>query len=207
MMNFNDYKRIQSAKTMPQKRRQYSHDIFNQTFDEDAAYRQCYIYDYEHDDHKDMAKGMSHEGSSKTAIDTKYLVTQYGSLSKDQVEYHLVFRYGQEPISYYSESFGANAEFPIGLYVDVPDENGEYRRWMICSRDMEPDFVKYSILPCNYLLHWVKNGRLFKMWGIARLRNSLVNSALCWETGIMNRSLTAGKSLEPRSYSVRMKYT
>lgn len=174
MMNFNDYKRIQSVKTMPQKRRQYAHDIFNQTFDEDAAYRQCYIYDYERDDHKDMAKGMSHDGSSKTAIDTKYLVTQYGSLSKDQVEYHLVFRYGQEPLSYYSESFGNNAEFPIGLYVDVPDENGVYRRWMICSRDMEPDFVKYSILPCNYLLHWVKNGKLFKMWGIARLRNSLV---------------------------------
>ena len=140
-MNFNDYKRIQSAKTMPQKRRQYAHDIFNQTFDEDAAYRQCYIYDYEHDDHKDMAQGMSHDGSSKTVIDTKYLVTQYGSLSKDQVEYHLVFRYGQEPLSYYSESFGKNAEFPIGLYVDVPDENGVYRRWMICSRDVMNDQI------------------------------------------------------------------
>lgn len=173
MVTFSDYRRIQSVRTLPQKRRQDAHDIFNQTFDEDMAYRLCYIYDYAHDDAPDKAVGMEYGRTTKTPIDTKYLVTQYGSLSKDQVEYHLVFRYGQKPVPYYVDSFGRNAEFPIGMYIDIPDENDVYRKWMICSRDREPDFIKYSVLPCNYYLHWVTHdGKLRKMWSIARLRNS-----------------------------------
>lgn len=172
MLNFHDYKRMNTAKNLGAARRIQSKDIMEQTFDEDAAYRSCYIYDYEHDDQNTLASGMSYEQTTKTSIDAKYLVTQYGTLSKDQVEYHLLFRFGQDPLPYYTESFGRNAEFPIGLYIDIPDSKDIYRKWMLCSKDMEPDFVKYSILPCNYFFHWVKNGKLHKMWGIARLRNS-----------------------------------
>lgn len=172
MLSFNDYKRINKATSLGSARRENASDIMEQTFDEDNAYRFCYIYDYEHDDQRSLASGMTYENTTKTGIDTKYLVTQYGTLSKDQVEYHLLFRNTQDPLPYYTDSFGRNAEFPIGLYIDIPDSRDIFRKWIICSKDMEPDFVKYSILPCNYNFHWVKNGNLYQMWGIARLRNS-----------------------------------
>lgn len=172
MLSFNDYKRINKSKNLGSARRENSEYIMEQTFDEDLAYRYCYIYDYYHDDQHSLSIGMTYDKTTKIGLDAKFLVTQYGTLSKDQVEYHLMLRRTQKPLSYYSESFGKNAEFPIGLYIDIPDSKNIYRKWMICSRDMEPDFVKYSILPCNYFFHWVKDGKLNQMWGIARLRNS-----------------------------------
>lgn len=206
MLKLNDYRRIRGKTNVATARREKSHNIYDQTFSEDIGYRYCYIYDYDHDDQKNVDKGMTYKHTSKTGVDAKYYVTQYGSLSKDQVEYHIQFRRNQKPLSYYSESFGKNAEFPIGLYIDIPDEKDVYRRWLICSRDMEPDFVNYSVLPCNYNFHWVKNGKTFQMWGVARLQSSLKNSALCLETYIMNCFLIAGKSLESIDYNVWLKY-
>lgn len=143
--------------------------IMNQTWDNDIQSKKCYIYDYYHD-----AEG------EKTPIDAKFIVTQYGSLSKDQVEYHIMFRPTSPcPLDYYKgkQSDTYNAEYPIGLYIDIPDANGVYRKWLICSSDNEQQFVKHSILPCNYEFKWILDGKKYSMWGVARLRNSY-NSGL-----------------------------
>lgn len=40
------------------------------------------------------------------------------------------------PITYYDDVFVEkwDAEFPIGLYCDLPDEKGIYRKWLVVDR-------------------------------------------------------------------------
>lgn len=150
--------------------------IMDATWERDTQSLLCYIYDFYHDSEPLKSTGMTYDDASpKTPIDAKYIITQYGTLSKDQVEYHIMFRPNQEcPLPYYDSSYKEKywAEFPVGLYVDVPDNTGTYRKWIICSKDYDPKFVKYSILPCNYYFRWINNGKKYGMWGVNRLRNS-----------------------------------
>lgn len=145
------------------------------TWNNDIQSKVCYIYDYYHDSEPDKRKGLSPETDPyKTRVDAKQIISQYGTLSKDQVEVHLMFKPSHEcPLEYYADyETRYDMEYPIGLYVDIPDEKGIYRRWLICNRDYEQQFVKYTILPCNYQFIWCKNGKVYKMWGVSRLRNS-----------------------------------
>ncbi len=91
-------------------------------------------------------------------VDAKYLVYTYASLSSDAVDYHLQFRPG--------------VHFPIGKYVDIPDDVGEYHRWLIVGRSDEPQFVKYNILKCNWTFKWVIDGEIKEVLGCLRKRLS-----------------------------------
>jgi hypothetical protein len=66
--------------------------------------------------------------------------------------------------------------FPIGLMIDVPDDKGIYTKWLIVDYEEANQFVKYSILPCDYRLQWVsiENGKSIKrqMWCCTRSANS-----------------------------------
>lgn len=177
-MQFSTYANVlsQQGRTSGEARKHNSDMILEKTWNNDLQSRICYIYDYEHDI-TEWDKNYDlhpYKDKYKTRIDAKYIVTQYSTLAKDEVEYHLLFRPSQKSIEYSCQEYGA--EFPVGLYVDVPDSNGIYRRWMICSRDHEQQFIKFSIVPCNYHFHWIENenGQYIKrkMWGIARMRNS-----------------------------------
>lgn len=96
-------------------------------------------------------------------VDAKYIVYTYYSISKDAVDYHLQFRPG--------------VHYPIGKYVDVPDDTGKYNRWLIVGRSDEPQFVKYNILKCNWTFKWIKNDVVYEQLGVLRKRNSY-NSGL-----------------------------
>lgn len=145
------------------------------TWDRDLQSKRCYIYDYFHDDQKSKNKGMTYfPETTKTPVDLKFIITQYGSLSKDQIEYHIQFKPSwrfEEPayIKEYETKF--QAEIPIGAYVDIPDDQGIYHKWLICSKEIGNQFIKYSVLPCNYYFHWVCGGKKYDMWGVARLRS------------------------------------
>jgi len=169
-MNFLKYKNMLSnqSEQIGQIQKRNADMIMNATWDRDIQSKKCYIYDYYHD-----------KDGEKTPIDAKFIVTQYGSLSKDQVEYHIMFRPMSEcPLDYYEEYNKLyNADYPIGLYIDIPDAQGIYHKWMICSSDREQQFVKHSVLPCNYEFKWILDGIKYSMWGIARMRNSY-NSGL-----------------------------
>ena len=96
-------------------------------------------------------------------VDAKYITYTYYSISKDAVDYHLQFRPG--------------VHYPIGKYIDVPDDTGTYNRWLIVGRSDEPQFVKYNILKCNWIFKWVKDGIIYECLGVLRKRNNY-NSGL-----------------------------
>lgn len=96
-------------------------------------------------------------------VDAKYIVYTYYSISSDAVDYHLQFRPG--------------VHYPIGTYVDIPDDTNTYNRWLIVGRSDEPQFVKYNILKCNWTFKWISNGIIYECLGVTRFRHSY-NSGL-----------------------------
>ena len=161
------------AKTIGQIYKEQSDWAMEQTFENDIATKTCYIYDHFHDDFftdehgitRSLAEGMTYENTNKTKIDAKFIVKSYQSMDKDQVEYYLMFRPSQpvrfnegDELYYYETDFRKRygATFPIGLFVDVPDDRGIYHKWIICRDEPANQFPKYLILPVNYELTWIE---------------------------------------------------
>ena len=173
------------AKTIGQIRKEESDFLMEQTWDGDLQSKTCYIYDFYHDDKPWLAEDITHEDTTKTKIDAKFIVTKYSSIDKDQVEYHLQFRPSQpvrftedDELYYYETDYKKrySTQFPIGLFVDIPDEKNVYRKWLIVAKEEGNQFLKYSVLPCDYYLHWIEvNGTeriKRKMWCVSRAMNS-----------------------------------
>lgn len=187
-------KRMKSqGNTIGQIHKQQSDDIMEQTFENDIATKTCYIYDHFHDDFftdehgitRSLAEGMAYENTNKTKIDAKFIIKSYQSMDKDQVEYYLMFRPSQpvrfnegDDLYYYETDFRKrySATFPIGLWVDLPDDRGVYHKWLICRNEPANQFPKYLILPANYELMWVEknNEKRIKrrMWCVLRQQMS-----------------------------------
>ena len=187
-------KRMKSqGNTIGQILKQQSDDIMEQTFENDIATKTCYIYDHFHDDFftdehgitRSLAEGMTYENTNKTKIDAKFIIKSYQSMDKDQVEYYLMFRPSQpvrfnegDDLYYYETDFRKRygATFPIGLWVDLPDDRGVYHKWLICRNEPANQFPKYLILPANYELMWVEknNEKRIKrrMWCVLRQQMS-----------------------------------
>lgn len=187
MPSFETYKRMHSryGATIGQIHKANSDIAMELTWDNDIQSRTCYIYDYYHDDRPELNEGMSYENTTKTKIDAKFIITKYASVDKDQVEYHLQFkpsqkvRFDESDELYYFETDYKNhygVTFPIGLYVDIPDDKGIYHKWMIINREEGNQFIKYPILPCEYYLTWIEHNGYSrvkrKMWVVLRMQNS-----------------------------------
>lgn len=173
------------AKTIGQIHKENSDFVMEETFFNDPQAKVCYIYDFYHDDKPWLAEDITHENTTKTKIDAKFIVTKYSSIDKDQVEYHLQFRPSQpvrftedDELYYYETDYKKrySTQFPIGLFVDIPDEKNVYRKWLIVAKEEGNQFLKYSVLPCDYYLHWIEiNGTeriKRKMWCVSRAMNS-----------------------------------
>lgn len=179
--------------TLGEKLKSDSDKIMELTWDNDPASKTCYIYDHFHDDFftdehgitRSLAEGMTYENTNKTKIDAKFIIKSYQSMDKDQVEYYLMFRPSQpvrfnegDDLYYYETDFRKRygATFPIGLFVDVPDDRGIYHKWIICRDEPANQFPKYLILPVNYELTWIEknNDKHIKrrMWCCLRQQNS-----------------------------------
>ena len=209
MPSFTTARRIAStknngAKTLGQIYKEDSDFLMEETWDSDLQSKVCYIYDYYHDDKPWLAEDITHENTTKTRIDAKFIVTKYSSIDKDQVEYHLQFRPSQpvrftegDELYYYETDYKQrySTQFPIGLFVDIPDEKNVYRKWLIVAKEEGNQFLKYLILPCNYYFHWIEengNQRIKrKMWAVKRNQNSY-NSGLWTDhvtTSVENQSV------------------
>ena len=175
-------KRMKSqGNTLGQIRKEQSDLIMEQTWSGDIQSKICYIYDYFHDDSPHLKDHMTYDNTTKTKIDAKFIVSSYGSITKDQVAYHLMFKPSQ-PVEFsegdelyyfetdYRKYWGIN--FPTGLFVDIPNEKKVYEKWLILTMEQGNQFIKYNILPCNYLFEWVEtNGQnryKRRMWGCDR---------------------------------------
>ena len=147
----------------------------------DIQSKVCYIYDYLHDDQPELKDHMTYENTTKTRIDAKFIITQYGSISKDQVAYHLMFKPSQplefndgDELYYFETNYRKkyNIPFPCSLYIDIPNEKGIYEKWLIINEEQGNQFIKYNVLPCNYRFEWVEtsgqNRYKRRMWGCDR---------------------------------------
>lgn len=168
--------------------------VMDETFDLDVTTRLCYLYDYFRDDEstRDLnvygADYVPPEGSRKIPVRLKFMIKGYKSLAKDDPEYYIQFAMSdwnkvvEDPDNqtivpdYFDEYKRFGIRYPIGLYVDVPDDRGVYQRWLIVYEDVANQFPKFGVVRCNHQLDWVINkpeGRFKrKMWGSQRTQNS-----------------------------------
>lgn len=173
------------AKTIGQIHKENSDWLMDYTWEGDIQSRVCYVYDYFHDNEKDKKDHMTYENTTKTRIDAKFIVKSYQSLDKDQVDYYLQFRPSQptefvegDELYYFEKDYRQkyhNDDF-IGLYCDIPDDKGIYRKWIIARKEIANQFVKYLIIPCNYELMWIEiNGSertKRRMWSALKMQSS-----------------------------------
>lgn len=180
------YKTIHKAPNYNGMRRKVQADsIENATWWEDIDARVVYLYDFYHDDEPTKLKDLNPEDyQDAVTIDAKYIQSSHQTLNKDQVSYHLQLRPGQEcNVEYYEETFAKRygATFPVGLYCAIPDNKGKFNKWLVVAKaDYDsPQFSTFDILPCDYVLQWMMEGRKMEMSAVLQSQNSY-NSGI-WE--------------------------
>lgn len=178
------------AKTIGQIYKEESDWAMEQTWDNDIQSKICYIYDFYHDDQPRLAEGMTYENTTKTRIYAKFIVKSYQSMDKDQVEYYIQFKPTQkthfsegDELYYFETDYRKkyhNDNF-IGLFIDIPNDENIYEKWMILRTEPANQFPKYLILKCNYELMWIENNGTEKikrrMWSVLKMQSSY-NSGL-----------------------------
>lgn len=179
MFGLSDYKHLYgNANSEGHARKLQSDMIMEYTWDRDIQSLPCYLYDCYHDDEKDKVRNLnSLKSKTKTLIQTKYIVNAYQSDDKDQVSYHIQFKPSQKcNVPYYYDVFESRYDslFPLGLYIDIPDQQGIYNRWLVTEKAnyYNPQFITWSILPCDYKFQWIFENKKYEMWGVLRSQNS-----------------------------------
>ena len=179
-----------NAKTLGQIYKEESDFLMEETWDNDIQSKICYIYDFYHDDQPRLAEGMTYENTTKTRIDAKFIVKSYQSMDKDQVDYYIQFKPTQkthfsegDELYYFETDYRQkyhNDNF-IGLFIDIPNDENIYEKWMILRTEPANQFPKYLILKCNYELMWIENNGTEKikrrMWSVLKMQSSY-NSGL-----------------------------
>ena len=173
------------AKTIGQIYKEQSDEMMNWTWDNDIQSKVCYIYDFFHDDQPRLAEDMTYENTTKTRIDAKFIVKSYQSMDKDQVDYYVQFkpsqpvRFTEDDELYYFETDYKSTygnTFPVGCYLDIPDDRNVYHKWLICREEKANQFPKYLVLPCDYELCWIevnsKDRIKRRMWSVLRMQSS-----------------------------------
>ena len=185
MLSFNDYKRIY-AKHAPQGGRLTTgaahtieaKQVIESSWSNDPASCTGYLYSWEYDDEQDKNKNLHPELSkTKIPVDVKFLINSYQSIDKDAVDYRIMFRPSYKcNVPYYEKLFAkkTGASWPIGLFIDLPDADGVYKRWLIAAEANTDnrDFPNWSVLFCDHDFQWVFKGRKLHMWGVGRSQNS-----------------------------------
>ena len=187
------------AKTIGQIYKEQSDWAMEQTWDNDEQSKLCYIYDWKHDDSPNMNIGMTYENTTKTPIDAKILVSKYGSIDKNPPTLQCQFKpsqkeyFTEEDDLFYMEEYRKKYQLDdifVGMYLDVPDKKGVYHRHLICMKDVEQNFQKYFLLPCDYLLQWVqtKADKRYRrsMWCVLKSQSS-------YNSGIWVDNVTASQ--------------
>ena len=171
--------------TLGEKLKADSDQLMELTWDNDEQSKLCYIYDWKHDDSPNMNIGMTYENTTKTPIDAKILVSKYGSIDKDSPTLQCQFKPSQKEYFteadelFYMEEYRQKYHLDdifVGMYLDVPDKKKVYHKHLICMKDVEQNFQKYFLLPCDYLLQWIqtKADKRYKrgMWCVLKSQSS-----------------------------------
>lgn len=178
MPSFSRYKDLHGENTLGQARKSQSDMLMEATWDRDIASRICYLYDWYRDDHKTQLNNLHPQtDKKKTPINLKYIVYSSQTYDKDQVTYHIQMKPSQKPnVSYYDELFKDmyDAEFPVGLYVDIPDSKDVYNRWLVVDKANfnDPQFPTYEILRCDKVIQYIFEGKKYNVPAVLRSQNS-----------------------------------
>lgn len=196
MLNLSDLQTFYSSnKTVGQELKEMSDDLMQETWDNNIQSRTCYLYDYSHDDNQEINTGYNPSTNvNKKALSCKFIITQYKTQTKLIPEYHIQFSPNDwnnnlilpDYITQDTELMKIGIEFPVGLYIDIPDDKGVYYKWLIIYMETANQFPKFGVLKCNYYFNWVtylgSQKYLRNMWGVQTSTNS--------GTGIKDNSIT-----------------
>lgn len=185
MPNLSSYKRILGdyGKTEGEVRKGQSDMIMEATWNRDIQSRVAFIYDYYHDSEPLKLRGLhSNVDPLKTSIDIKYITHSSQTYDKDPITYHVQLRPSQEcNLPYYKEVYEDvySSIFPLGLFIDIPDNKGQYNRWLIVDKAnfFDAQFSTFEVLACDYIFQWIYQGKKNQMAGVLRSMNSY-NSGL-----------------------------
>lgn len=186
MPNFSDYKTRMGSNTVGKAFKSQSDMIMEATWYNDLQAVTGYLYDYYHDDKPTQNKNLTYENTTKMEVEVKYIIDEYGSMSKDSVAAYIQFKPSfkvrnfteKDELYYYQTDFTDkyDAKFPVGLYIDLPDEQGIYEKYLICKEDVGHQFIKYFVLKADYLFQWIEekdNLRIKRcMYGCTRSQSS-----------------------------------
>lgn len=173
------------AKTIGQIYKEQSDFAMEQLWWNDLQSKVAYIYDWKHDNQPEIKDHMTYENTTKTRIDIKFSMKSHSSLDQDQPEFYCQFKPSQklefeegDELYYYETDYRQKygSEFPVGMMLDIPDDRGIYRKWLICERELANQFPKYLILPIDYQFMWLEKDedKIYrrKMWGVNRSQKS-----------------------------------
>ena len=179
------YKRILSVDgkgtNLAKIRSWQARDIINETFTDDPSYK--------------IVRVLTYDGWIE--VEAKYQYHQAQSIDKDAVDWYLQFR--------------PDVHFPIGSYVIIPDDNDEKlntyedevewfsaenfekrlmsadrsQLWVIVNRDDASDFVRYSVLQCDWDLRWIYDGKIQHIIGCSK-------NASSYTSGIWTADMSIG---------------
>lgn len=196
------YKHMHHAPNMNGLHRKLNSDMLeNASWWEDIDSRVVYLYDFYHDNEPLKLRDIHPENNElAVAIDAKYIQNAHQTMSKDQVPFHLQLRPGQTcNVNYYDEVFGEryHAIFPVGLYCAIPDNNGQFNKWLVVAKAdyYSPQFSTFEVLPCDYVLQWMMNGKKMEMAGVLQSQNSY--NAGVWLNNIIQSPEDQQKILLP----------
>ena len=186
-INFNDFRAMHNGISIPGRARKMQSDIIMlNTWDQDIQSQTAYIYDYYHDLKSSEALKLNdlhpYDDEQKVPLKIKFIRHSKQTYDKDQVTFWLQMQPGQEcNLDYYDEVLGKryNALFPIGVYVDVMQEDGKYYKWIVVDKANYNgnQFPTFEILRCDYNIQWIYDRKKYQCSAVLRSQNSY-NSGL-----------------------------
>lgn len=153
--------------------KQQSDMIMEATWNTDIGAKVAYLYDYYHDEQPKQFLDLEPYGEP---VDIKFMVNTYNAENKDVQGFHIQFKPSHEcALDYYHEYVEKwGNEYPIGLYISIPDEKGKLRKWLIteAANNLGTQFPTWYVLPIDHVFQWIVNGKYYEICGVSRSQNS-----------------------------------
>ena len=181
-ISFSDYRDILGGvKTQGRALKAQSDMIMLNTWNRDIQAQTAFIYDYYHDLKSTELLKLDdlhpEDDGCKIPLDIKFIRHVAQTYDKDQVTFWLQMKPSQEcNVDYYDTVLGKryDATFPIGMYVDIMQEDGKYYKWLVVDKANwnGNQFPTFEILKCDKVFQWIHQGKKYQCSGVLRSQNS-----------------------------------
>ena len=180
MPSFDLYKKqLGNPKTNGEAHKLESDMVMEATWYNDINAKTAYFYNQSRDEEFNVWDDLHPDKTHKIPIDVKLFEMEYNSLSKDEQGFHLQFKPSfdyKKVVQYYDEEFTKPfaAHFPVGMYLDYPDEKGIFHRYLVVGqyRQFANQFSTWIVLPCDFKLQWIYKNQKYESWGVLRSQRS-----------------------------------